>query len=251
HDAAGQLVERVDALGRTVRYEHDALGALASRHYDDGRSAIFERDPLGRITRARDAHADVLFERDPAGRVLAETVNGRRVLSYYDLAGRRLRRLTPSGAVSEWDFDARHQPTALRLGGRTMRFGHDPAGHEVQRVLDTGAALTQTWDAAGRLTAQTLSGGTARPRHRVVRHAPGGALIGVLDSANGDTSIDRDTLGRVVGVRGPQWHERYAYDRAANLVHAGEPDTQQWRYTGTRLERAGRTTYHYDGLGRM
>ncbi|TVT34678.1 type IV secretion protein Rhs [Amycolatopsis rhizosphaerae] len=282
YDAAGQLVRRVNGAGEAVDYVRDPRGHVVEQRTSDD-TARFEFDAIGRMVRAVNAHADVVFERDLLGRVLAETVNGRTVSSRYDVLGRRVYRRTPTGAESEWSFDARHQPVALRTGGRTVSFGYDPAGRETERLLDTGTILAQSWDIADRMTAQTLStvaGGraTARPiRRREYRYGPGGLLSAVVDR-DGTRSFDLDPAGRVTGVEGPGFTESYAYDRAGNL--AASPDVRYghdaqgrvvlrtrkrlsakpavWRYSWNAEDRltavitpdGTRWRYLYDALGR-
>ncbi|WP_322763029.1 hypothetical protein, partial [Frankia sp. Cr2] len=97
----------------------------------------FAYDPAGRVTRATNTDADCTLQRDALGRVLAETCNGRTVSSAFDVLGRRVRRVTPSGAESVWAYDPNDLPISLHTAGRTLRFAHDGAGREVKRRLDT------------------------------------------------------------------------------------------------------------------
>ena len=121
----------------------------------------FGYDPAGRLARAANADAVIEIERDAAGRVTAETCNGRTVRSAYDPAGRRIRRLTPSGAETVWDYDPAGRPVTLHAGGQELRFGYDAAGRETTRELPGGVSLAQQWDPAGLLAAQVLVVGDA------------------------------------------------------------------------------------------
>jgi RHS repeat-associated protein len=196
------------------------------------------------------------------GRVLRETINGRVLESRYDAAGRRVYRRTPTGAESNWDYDADHQAKRLRTGGRTLTFGLDLAGREVERLLDTGIVLAQRWDARNRLAEQHLSavagGGTRvnQIQQRRYRYRADDHVEAIEDRLGGNRSFDLDDAGRVTGVRGAGWSERYAYDGAGNVVdaawQAAEPDAQGPRtYQGTRLQTAGSLTYRYDAQGRV
>jgi len=271
HDAAGQLVGETDFNGRVLRYEYDAAGQLAARTNGAAETVTFTRDALGnvvekrgpngvttfrydaagRVVHARGPDAEVTVERDLAGRVTAETVNGRRVTSTYDAAGRRIRRATPSGAVSGWEFDAAGRPLALHTAGHTLRFTHDAAGREIERLLTPGAhggprtnvALTQTWDANHQLRSQTVTAGPSaalgtisaslgRPagaavtrllRRRDFAYSPDGYLTEIDDLADGLRRFDLDPMRRVVAVTGSGWQERYAYDTAGNVTDATWP----------------------------
>ena len=117
-----------------------------------GTTTTFGYDLAGRLVYARNPDAEVWLDRDPCGRITAETCNGRTVSSSYDVAGRRRRRVTPFGAVANWDYDEAGQPVRLTAGEYEIRFGYDAAGREVRRELPGGLVLAQAWDQRGRLT---------------------------------------------------------------------------------------------------
>jgi RHS repeat-associated protein len=168
YDAAGQLATRTNGAGETVTFTRNALGDVVEKHGPDG-STTFAYDAAGRVTRAAGPDAEVTFERDPAGRVTAETIDGRRLSSTYDRLGRRTRRTTASGAVSDWTYDGANQPLTLHTAGHLLRFTHDAAGRERERTLTpaagapgTSVALTQTWDPNHQLLSQTITAETIR-----------------------------------------------------------------------------------------
>ena len=256
YDAAGQLTGQVNAAGQQVSYAYDLLGNLISREAD-GAVTFFGYDPAGRLVRAENPDALVSLERDAAGRVTAETCNGRRVRSGYDAAGRRVLRVTPSGAETRWDFDATGRPVTLHAGGHELRFGYDRSGRETTRGLPGGVTLSQEWDPVGRLAAQVLTAGpdtggpaapvrpgtsalaavpgfpaasppTSGPGHILQRHGysyrADGFPTTVEDLLSGPRRFSLDPAGRVTGVAGPDWAEQYAYDPAGNVTAAAWPD---------------------------
>ncbi|OHV46686.1 RHS repeat-associated core domain-containing protein, partial [Pseudofrankia sp. BMG5.36] len=193
YDPAGQLTTRTNGADQTVTFTRDLLGNVLEKHGPTGVTA-FAYDPAGQMVRATGPDAEVTFERDPAGRVVTETIDGRRVVSEYDSLGRRIRRTTPSGAVSHWEYDPTGRPLALHTAGQTLRFTHDAAGRETERLLlpgspgtgnsardtlrptgsgsgssgsgssgsdgsGTAVALTQTWDTNHQLLSQTIIAG--------------------------------------------------------------------------------------------
>jgi RHS repeat-associated protein len=277
YDAAGQLTGRVNAAGQELGFTYDLLGNLAERHAD-GEVTRFGYDPAGQLARARNEHADLEFARDAAGRVTAQASNGRTVRSWYDAAGHRVGRVTPSGAESRWDYDAAGRPVGLQAGGQEVRFGYDRAGRETVRDLPGGLTLNQEWDQAGRLAAQAL---TAHPGPRSPQPAPAepgqllqrrsysyradGLLVGLDDLLSGPRRFGLDPSGRVTGVTGPDWAEQYAYDPAGNITAAawptppaglapawGDADGQGPReYSGTLITRAGGVRYRHDACGRI
>jgi RHS repeat-associated protein len=270
-DAAGQIVERVHGTGDVVRYSYDAVGNLTVRNTPDA-AVTYAYDAAGRVVTAANSDAVCEFQRDALGRVLAETVNGQTVSSAYDPLGRRVRRVTPAGAASSWDYDAAGLPQALHSGGHTLRFTHDAAGRETRRALETGVVLAQAWDVNHRLTSQTLTttGPATAPETRLLQardytYSPDGYLTGIDTLLEGPRGYTLDPARRVTRVSGVNWQERYAYDTAGNITDAswptpGQPDTadtpevavQGGRdYTGTLIRRAGTVRYEHDQQGRI
>ena len=260
HDAAGQLVERTNGAGESTTLTRNLLGDIIERRSPDG-VARFEHDEVGQLLAATGEDVRITFGRDPLGRVLTETVNGRAMTSVYDALGRRVRRRTPSGAESAWEYDANHQPTALHTAGRTLRFDHDAAGREIQRWLGSDAVLSQGWDRNHQLTSQTLHSASGQQvQRRSYSYRADGFLTGVDDQLTGPRAFDLDRAGRVTGVRGHGWSERYAYDAAGNVTGASWPVPQNSpeaealgprEYAGTLVQRAGNVRYQHDAQGRV
>ncbi|WP_406636509.1 RHS repeat-associated core domain-containing protein [Amycolatopsis sp. WGS_07] len=259
HDAAGQLVERTNGAGETARFSYDVLGKVVERRHGEI-VTTFAYDLMGRMVEATNPDAQVTFRRDLDGRVLAETINGRTVASSYDPLGRLVRRRTPSGAESRWDYDANSRPVALHTAGRTLRFDYDSAGNEIRRHLGQHAVLAQSWDANNRLLSQSLTGAAGlEVQHRSYRYRADGFLAALDDRLAGPRSFDLDRAGRVVAVTGAGWTERYAYDAAGNLASASWPtppgaDAEELgdrEYRGTLIRRAGKVRYEHDAQGRL
>ncbi|MFE6615553.1 DUF6531 domain-containing protein [Amycolatopsis sp. NPDC057786] len=260
HDAAGQLVERTNGAGEVTRLAYDPLGNIIERG-NATTSATFRYDPMGRLVEARDAETQVVIQRDVLGQVVSESINGRAVHSAYDAVGRRVRRQTPSGVVSEWEFDAAGHPMSLRSAGRLVRFGHDAAGQEIRRSFGDQVFLSQGWDDQHRLSSQVLTGiGGNVLQQRSYQYAAGDQAIATHDRLSGPRAFTHDLADRVTQVSGPNWTERYLYDAAGNTTAAVWPQTPgaapaeeigEREYRGTLLLRAGGVRYGYDGQGRL
>jgi RHS repeat-associated protein len=264
-DAAGQLVALTNAVGQTVRLTRDQLGRVVRKVAGEAVST-FDYDPVGRLVRARNGDAELRFGYDAVGRLLAETVNGRTVASGYDVLGRRVRRRTPTGSESVWEYDPNDQPTALHTAGHTVRFDYDAAGQEVERRAGA-VTLAQAWDSRHRLLSQTLlagAGESASPARMVQRreytYQRDGVLTALQDRLSGPRRFELDPVGRVTAVHGAHWSERYAYDPAGNITHAtrpgeasvpADPALGTREYAGVLITRAGHTRYHHDAQGRM
>ena len=245
YDAAGQLTRTVNAAGQETLSSYDVLGSLVEQRAGDA-VTTFGYDPAGRLVRARNADAEIFFERDALGRVTAETCDGRTVATSYDAAGRVVSRVTPSGAATSWDYGAGGLLSAMRSGGQELRFGYGPDGRETARELPGGVTLTQEWDAGGHLAAQVLAGREVLQR-RGYTYNPDGFVTGTDDLLTGGRTFGLDAAGRVTGVTGPGWAERYAYDAAGNVSAAEGPA----EVVGTLITRAGNVRYRHDAAGRV
>ncbi|MER5388801.1 RHS repeat-associated core domain-containing protein [Saccharopolyspora sp. NPDC002686] len=254
-DAAGQLVERSTSAGEVLRFRYDLLGNVVEQ--TDGRTTTtFSYSPSGLLVEAVNADSRVSFQRDALGRITAETVNGRTVTSEYDLLGRRIRRRTPSGAESVWEYGADGNPVALHTTGRTIRFEYDRMGREVRRVLGSGAAVDQTWTPTGRIDSQLITrAGGERVQHRSYAYRADGELVGVHDQLTGPREFVLGAGDRVTAVQGSGWSERYDYDAAGNLVNASWPTGEQQLgrrdYQGMLVRNAGNIGYAHDARGRL
>ncbi|MCC3769525.1 DUF6531 domain-containing protein [Streptomyces sp. UNOC14_S4] len=271
YDPAGRLESETDFNGRTLAYEVDAAGELLSRTNGAGETLRFVRDALGRVVeqgeatfaydtsgallRAANPDAEIVYERDVRGRVLSETVNGRTTTYAYDALGRRTRRVTPSGLVSEWTYDAAGRPAELRSDAGALAFTYDAAGRETSRRLGENALLTQEWDAQDRLTAQVVTGEANRLlQHRTYAYRADGYLTEIRELTAGTRRFDVEPTGRVTKVSAHGWTETYAYDTAGNLTYAKAPAHEapgQREFDGTLIRRAGRTSYEHDAQGRL
>jgi RHS repeat-associated protein len=271
YDPAGQLTRRVNAAGQQVTYGYDELGRLVQRRAG-GAVTTFGYDAAGHLVHARNPSAEIRLSRDPLGRITAESCNDRTVLSSFDLAGRRTRRVTPGGLQQRWHYDPAGQPARLETAGHTLEFGYDQAGRETRRELPGAVTLAQEWDEAGQLTLQALtpagqpaSGPADCRARRAYAYRPDGCLVGVDDLLAGPRRFTLDDRGRVTEVSGPQWDEQYRYDPAGNVASArwSSPPPQiagRWlsadlqgsrERAGTLITSAGTVHYRHDDQGRV
>jgi RHS repeat-associated protein len=264
YDAAGQLTERVNGAGEAVSFLRDELGRIAERCLG---AAVerFSYDRAGRVLRAEGPGCVLEYTYDALSRMQVESVDGRSLVSEHDAIGQRIRRTTPTGAVSEWTFDAGGSTTALATAGGALTFQYDNAGRETTRYLGHGAALAQSYDAAGRLATQGIwaydqsDDGSAVGRlaqQRSYTYRPDGYPVEVTDLLRGTRSYELDPLGRVAAVSALNWRETYAYDASGNLSRAAtvadrdDPGADR-EFPGTLIRRAGRTIYEHDAQGRV
>jgi RHS repeat-associated protein len=215
-------------------------------------------DPADRVLSAVNADADLRFSYDARGLILAETCNGRAVRSEYDAMGRRIGRTLPSGAHSDWSYDATGAPAQLRIGSHTLAMRRDAAGRDIGRVWGA-ATISQDWDPVGRLATQTVTAASGVVQRREYSYRADGLPTGVRDSLAGSRAFELDPMGRVTTVTGNAggrtWTEHYGYDVAGNITDArwpgADPLAGRREYAGTMLATAGATSYVHDAQGRM
>ncbi|WP_326599286.1 DUF6531 domain-containing protein [Streptomyces sp. NBC_01803] len=256
HDEAGRLAEVINGAGESTRYVRNHLGKIVAQHTPED-VVTYAYDPLGNVRHVHSRDVELTYERDAVGRVLAETCNGATVRTTYDVLGRRVRRVTPSGAESLWEYDGRDRPVLLRTAGRTVTFAYDAAGREVERRAGS-SVLAQTWDDLDRLSTQTLTTDLAleeprRVQHRAYGYRSDGTIGTIRDLLRGDRDIATDRAGRVTEVQAATWTERYAYDAAGNLMQGQWQDSQPTRPASPNgtAHAAGNVSYEYDAQGRV
>ncbi|MFC6066479.1 RHS repeat-associated core domain-containing protein [Streptomyces ochraceiscleroticus] len=257
-DAMGELVSRTNGAGESIHFRRDQFGRTVEMAYD-GQSAHLTYDALGNVVREDGEGVTVEREFSPLGLLLAESINGRVTRYRYDALGRRISRVTPTGIESTWTYDPDGQPQALETAGHHITFSYDAAHREISRRLPGDVTLTHAWDGADRLTEQQASRGAGESatllQHRTYSYRADGVPTSVSDLATGTRRFTLDPLGRVTGVDGGRWTERYTYDGIGNIVRARTPGMddgdQERAYAGTRIQRTGRTVYERDGEGRI
>ncbi|GGT12269.1 hypothetical protein GCM10014713_00850 [Streptomyces purpureus] len=187
--------------------------------------------------------------------MLQETVDGRTLTRTYDEAGRRVRRTTPSGAVSTWSYPG-DSTARLDASGHLVDFEFDASGREITRRVGAALTMDHVYDAMGRLTGQHVRAAGDRPvQQRTYTYRPDGHLTTVDDRLTGPRQLELTGQGRVTAVTAENWTERYAYDEAGNQTHAswtGAGTAEGPReYAGTRIGRAGSIRYEHDAQGRV
>ncbi|MEU4732166.1 putative T7SS-secreted protein [Streptomyces sp. NPDC023588] len=258
YDAAGRMVSRANGLGQRVDFTHNVLGQVIRKEVEGNTVTTFEYDIFDELAVAAGPDAALERLRDRHGRLRSEKVNGRTLTYAYDELGRRVRRTTPSGAISEWSYDAAGRRTKLTASGREIAFSFDALGREVERTVSDFVVLTSSFDELSRLTAQEITSRGGRLQHRAYTYRADGGLVGISDALSGARRFDLDSAGRVTAVHARGWTEQYAYDDAGNQTEASWPATHPSHsatgtraYQGTRITSAGAVRYEHDGQGRI
>jgi RHS repeat-associated protein len=227
-DDRGQLVKRVDQLGRAFEFAYDALGRETSVTNPDGTQLTREYDEHGREVSSTDPLGNTwLLERDQRGTITAQVdPEGRRLTRRWD-AAYRWQELSNSLGHYRCEYDAKGRPvlTSDRLGLLRIFESDASNGVTAERTAD-GGRIAYEFNAAGNVVGGTYLDGT----HWRFDYDRFGHMVGATDPLGGQLRVDWDREGRqaeIINQRGERHHE----DRDAR------GDTIGRRYFDGRVER--------------
>ncbi|GAB1815538.1 DUF6531 domain-containing protein [Mycobacterium sp. MUNTM1] len=289
YDRAGRLASRANGEGQTVSYSYDLAGRLTSEssgvmtEQSDRSAELFSGERIGyRYDRAgRTAGismpwATVAFTRDPIGRVIKEDIDGRAVLSTFDVAGDLTTLTSPSGVDTVFGYDASGAVEALSVAGRRCDITTDANGR-LTRYQYGSTAIDSTYDSAGRLTCRSVIAGVRdlslldlsghRAEEKLVAAADyaydaSGSLVVVAGPADPAVAVLGIPVRHTVDPSGRAMTrtafdgttETTFFDAADNVttaINADAHDTLPWRYEGMRLIDDGHFRCRYDAAGRL
>ncbi|MEV0059363.1 putative T7SS-secreted protein [Nocardia sp. NPDC050718] len=313
YDLAGRLEAETDYTGATTRYTYTSTGRVATvtpatgvtRHHtydnlgnllditaDTGEYIRNTYDPAGRVLTAVNGTAEAIthtlrFTYTPTGQVATEQLDDQPPMrNDYDHRSRRIRRTTPSGAVTTWNHDTLNRVASLDADGERITFNYDPAsrltGWRIGEVQ-----IDRTFTPTSQLASQTVTGFPTtggldldfgdtppRPSSFAIRHddyeyRPDGFLT-TRTTTLPDTTPNRrrrrydlDPIGRVTTITdNGSISETYTYDALSNITSAhpsphtppsptAPATTERREYHNNLLVRDGRNHYYYDPAGRL
>lgn len=277
YDAAGRLASRTNAAGQSVAMSYDAAGQLVSEvstgEVFGGERVDHVYDPVGRRVACDMPWGRVEFTYDPTGRVVSEAVEGRTVVTVFNIAGEPMEMLTPSGLRSSLTYDRRGVVDALTAGGQRCQITSDVRGRAT-RVQYGTTAVDSAWNEIGRLTGRRVLAGVRdfsvldlgsgpvgtesllagadyayRPDDALASVAAVDASVPALGEA---ARFDTDDLGRLTSrTTAGGVVETTVFDASVNPTVSGPDSGSGWIYDGVRLVDDGRSRYHYDPAGRL
>ncbi|MGY2112952.1 putative T7SS-secreted protein [Nocardia gipuzkoensis] len=282
YDRAGRLIAETDYTGATTRYTHDLAGRVVTVTPATGVTRHHRHDILGRLTEIiADTEEWIRYTYDPAGRVL-QAVNGSgadptHALEFaytatgqiaferldtqppmvyeHDPRGNRVRRITPSGAVTSWHHDIASRIDLVSADDQDVTFDYDPLGRLTSwRVGEI--AVTRDLTTTGRVTRQEVTAFPARALHldlnsssrrapRQLRrdefdYRPDGYLTAHTTIHPGSTLYPGAADGNVAAERAERWagphaevrlQRNYDLDAIGRVTTLAHNDTVAERYS--------------------
>ena len=225
YDAAGNIVEALDANGGLTRYVRDAAGRVTRIISAAGRFTDYTYDTCGRLSSERVGLNEPVRVTDPVTGASSweEPTRWAVTTLVYDAASQVIERHTPDGLVEKMTYDAAGRLIKVQAGRRVA---------------------TYTWDACNQLVrVQDSTFGTRRYAYNELGH-----LVRVTDGLGNRTFFAYDADGLLTSVTDPTGAiTEYEYDAAGRILEVAKkphPDS-------TVTTPAIRTTYTWDAAGRL
>ncbi|SFG91026.1 RHS repeat-associated core domain-containing protein [Duganella sp. CF458] len=282
YNAGGQVLAKIDPLGRRTGFAYTVRGQVSKITYPDGTSQLSEydaernlvatTDQAGRVTRheydALNRRAKTIFpdggtvtnEYDAAGRLVAVTDQlGQRTVNGYDAAGRLVSLQVPGGAETKFEYDKNGNVSAMTdAAGRVTKYEYDGLDRLVKATLPDGKFAATVWtvantkqsekDYAGNEKSYEYDGAWRLKKVTMTAASGGQATVFEYDELGNKTS-QTDAEARVT---------RWTYDANSRMTGRTLPDGKVERFdydaagnqTG-KTDFAGKTTrFAVDSVGR-
>ena len=225
YDAAGNIVEALDANGGLTRYVRDAAGRVTRIISAAGRFTDYTYDTCGRLSSERVGLNEPVRVTDPVTGASSWEEPTRWAVKtlVYDAASQVIERHTPDGLVEKMTYDAAGRLIKVQAGRRVA---------------------TYAWDACNQLVrVQDSTFGTRRYAYNEL-----GQLVRVTDGLGNRTFFAYDADGLLTSVTDPTGAiTEYEYDAAGRILEVAKKPRPDSVVTTPAI----RTTYTWDAAGRL
>lgn len=264
YDDEGDLVQAVDALGRSLRYAYQRH-LMVQETNRNGLSFYFAYDGFNSEAYCVRTWGDggiydhhITYSKEEY-KTLVEDSLGNTTIYQGNALGLVTSITDAHGGVTNYEFDERTLKKTKEVTplGHEVTWEYDARGNLVETVGPDGGALKLEYDAnnlpikvidqAGGAWAWTREpNGTLRemvdPLGRVTRFTFRGRwLVGMIDAAGGTTRLDYDAAGNLASITTPNGAATYfAHDRRGRLVAVTDPTGNVQRRYLDELDRVVR-----------
>ena len=225
YDAAGNIVEALDANGGLTQYVRDAAGRVTRIISAAGRFTDYTYDTCGRLVTESVGLNEPVRVTDPVTGVPSweEPTRWAVTTLVYDAASQVIERHTPDGLVEKMTYDAAGRLIKVQAGRRVA---------------------TYAWDACNQLVrVQDSTFGTRRYAYNEL-----GQLVRVTDGLGNRTFFAYDADGLLTSVTDPTGAiTEYEYDAAGRILEVAKKPHPDSTVTAPAI----RTTYTWDAAGRL
>ena len=226
YDAAGNVVEALDAAGGLTRYERDAAGRVTRIISAAGRFTDYTYDLCGRLVSERVGVNEPARVTDPVTgeQSWQEPTRWAVTTLVYNAASQVIERHTPDGLVEKMSYDAVGRLIKVQAGCRVASYRWD-ACHQLVQVQDSTFGIRRyTYNKLGQITRVTDGLGY----RSFFTYDADGLLTSLTDPTGAITEYEYDAAGRVVEVakkprsgapvKIPAIRTAYTWDAAGRLL---------------------------------
>lgn len=208
HDAVGNVVEEIDALGRSTKFTFDAADRLVKQvepvSATDSITTTFGYNIADQRTRTTDGR-------------------GNSTITTYNTLGLPEKVIEPSTTAHPGESD------------RTWVTTYDKRGLATKVQAPGGVTRERTYDAHGRLRAESGSGAPHATQTRTRDYDERGQLVGV-NARNTKNIYSYNDRGQLLTATGPSGDSSFGYDAAGRLTTATDAaGTNTFTYLKGRL----------------
>lgn len=155
YDEVGNLLQQIDALNRTNKFEYDALGRRTKESLPGAQTQTFGYDAVGNLTRLTNFNGVVITNQfDALNRLTNKSsVNGYRVTYTYSPTGQRTNMVDASG-TNTFTYDLRDRLLTKTTPQGTLTYTYDGFGNlkTTESSTANGTKITYNYDALNRIT---------------------------------------------------------------------------------------------------
>ncbi len=198
YDAAGNIVEALDANGGLTQYVRDAAGRITRLISPAGRFIAYTYDTCGRLVTESVGLNEPVRVTDPVTGASSweEPTRWAVTTLVYDAASQVIERHTPDGLVEKMTYDAAGRLTKVQAGRRVATYAWD-ACNQLVRVQDsTFGTRRYAYNELGQLVRVTDGLGN----RTFFAYDADGLLTSVTDPTGAITEYEYDAAGRILEV---------------------------------------------------
>ncbi len=248
-DAVGNLLWAVDPLGRKTEYQVDPLGRMVGKIHFDSKEEAFEYDPNGNLIATENEHGRVERIFDPDNRMVEEKQGDLAVISEYDPAGNRTRRISPHGNEVAYGYDRLGNVMEIAINNaKPIKIHRDARGIAIHETLTDKVHRSFEYDPDGLLLNQHVQADQRTIVNRRYKYDAVGNLTQKTDSNKGSTTFTYDPMSRIIKHLNPEGQiQRFLHDPAGDLLQQVGGDAER----GERICQYNDATYRFDAAGNL